>query len=61
MHRGWSREREKRQPLGQCMAQVALVGQGMRSITAPNLPRHWTGSSRFSLVSIATALAAAPG
>ena len=25
------------------------------------LPLHWTGSSRFSLVSMATSLAAAPG
>ena len=26
-----------------------------------NLPLHWTGSSRFSLATIGTALAAAPG
>jgi hypothetical protein len=26
-----------------------------------NLPLHWTGSSRFSLVSMRAALAAAPG
>jgi hypothetical protein len=28
---------------------------------AANFALHWTGSSRFSLVSMATALAAAPG
>jgi hypothetical protein len=27
----------------------------------PNLPLHWTGSNRFSLVSMGTPLAAAPG
>ena len=27
----------------------------------PNLPLHWTGSSRFSLVLMATPVAAAPG
>ena len=29
--------------------------------TWPNFALHWTGSSRFSLVPMATALAAAPG
>jgi hypothetical protein len=27
----------------------------------PNFSLHWTGSSRFSLLSVATSLAAAPG
>jgi hypothetical protein len=27
----------------------------------PNLPLHWTGSSRFSLISMTSVLAAAPG
>ena len=31
------------------------------SMKATNFSLHWTGSSRFSLVPIATALVAAPG
>jgi hypothetical protein len=30
-------------------------------MTWANFSLHWTGSSRFSLLSMATALAAAPG
>jgi hypothetical protein len=31
------------------------------SLGSPNLPLHWTGSSRFSLALMGTSLAAAPG
>jgi len=39
------------------------LGQEADLMTArhPSFPLHWTGSSRFSLLSMATALAAAPG
>lgn len=40
-------------------AEVQLRGTARTS--AHNLPLHWTGSSRFSSVSMASSLAAAPG
>jgi hypothetical protein len=33
----------------------------IETVTTPNFPLHWTGSSRFSLVSTGTPLVAAPG
>jgi hypothetical protein len=45
----------KRPPAREVTVEIDLSGG------AHNFPLHWTGSSRFSLPSMATALAAAPG
>jgi hypothetical protein len=41
-------------------AEVVEMSLPFRALP-PNISLHWTGSSRFSLFSIATSLAAAPG